>query len=256
MKRIVFLLALVVPAGVAIGEVTIVAEDLGGGVAAINYVSDVNISGFDLIIEVDGAEIIEVEAGPADGGDGNLPDYVILAVAEGNDAGIFGSNSVAVELSASDTCGDGPGLEGTICTVGVDWKCTLSVLPGSTATLEDGNTVAPNLAGATDVLIGCRCLGDAADTGGLGPPDSRVNIGDLNAMVMAMFVVYPTGDPTGMYTLYPIPPGLECVNLCDTSGFGPPDDRIDIGDFSPLLMAMFVVYPSGDPNGLYEVPCL
>ncbi|MHC4389073.1 MAG: hypothetical protein ACYSX1_10745 [Planctomycetota bacterium] len=155
MKRIVFLVALVVPAGVAIGEVAIDAEDLGGGVAGINYVSDVNISGFDLIIEVDGAKIIEVEAGPADGGDGNLPNYVILAVGEGNDAGIFGSNSVAVELSASDTCGDGPGLEGTICTVGVDWKCTLSVLPGSTATLEDGNTVEPNLAGATDVLIGC-----------------------------------------------------------------------------------------------------
>jgi hypothetical protein len=129
-------------------------------------------------------------------------------------------------------------------------------LPGSTATLEDGNTVEPNLAGATDVLIGCRCVGDAADTSGVGPPDGRVNSGDLNAFIIAIYAAYPTGDTTGIYELSPIPPHLECMDLADTFGTGPPDGRIDQGDLGNLVIHMFAHYPSGDPNGVYETPCM
>jgi len=102
----------------------------------------------------------------------------------------------------------------------------------------------------------CPCWGDVSDTTGFGPPDGVVDIGDLNYTLMAMFAVYPAGDPTGLYTLDPVPPGLECIDVSDTTGFGPPDGVVDIGDLNYVLMAMFAVYPAGDSTGLYQIPCL
>ena len=113
------------------------------------------------------------------------------------------------------------------------------------------------LMGAGQVLgNGCPCKGDVSDTTGFGPPDGIVDIGDLNYTLMAMYAVYPTGHPSGLYTLNPIPPGLECMDVSDTSGFGPPSGTVDIGDLNYVLMAMFVAYPTGDPNGIFPIGCL
>jgi hypothetical protein len=106
-------------------------------------------------------------------------------------------------------------------------------------------------------LVGsaCQCLGDVSDTGGFGEPDGKADIGDLNALLMAMLGTYPEGDPTGLYDVSD--QGLPCGADCsDTSGFGDPDGKVDIGDLNALLMAMIGAYPDGDPSGLYEIPCL
>jgi len=42
---------------------------------------------------------------------------------------------------------------------------------------------------------------DIADTSGIGAPDGKLDIGDLNLMLFHMVAAYPTGDPTGLYTI-------------------------------------------------------
>ena len=119
---------------------------------------------------------------------------------------------------------------------------------------EDNVDIDPNFVGVC-VDAGCQCLGDISDTGGTGPPDTFVDIGDLNALLMAMFGQYPAGDGTGRYLLNPVPPGFECMDISDTGGTGPPDTFVDIGDLNALLMAMFAQYPAGDGTGRYLIPC-
>ncbi|MHC4389074.1 MAG: hypothetical protein ACYSX1_10750 [Planctomycetota bacterium] len=70
-----------------------------------------------------------------------------------------------------------------------------------------------------------------------------------------MQTAYPTGDSTGVYELSPIPPHLECMDLADLYSTGPPDGHINTGDLCGLICPMVAYYPSGDPNGLYEIPC-
>jgi hypothetical protein len=48
--------------------------------------------------------------------------------------------------------------------------------------------------------LGLECA-DVSDTGGFGAPDGKVDIGDLNALLMTMLGAYPGGDPTGIYEI-------------------------------------------------------
>jgi hypothetical protein len=120
--------------------------------------------------------------------------------------------------------------------------------PPGTLTLPDPNCV--------ECCVCPECLGDVSDTTGFGPPDNIVDIGDLNYTLMAMFAIYTTGDPNYVFPISPIPPNLDCMNVSDTTGFGFPDDQVDIGDLNYVLMAMFAVHTTGDPNYVFPIPCL
>ncbi|MHC4338563.1 MAG: DUF7901 domain-containing protein, partial [Planctomycetota bacterium] len=99
----------------------------------------------------------------------------------------------------------------------------------------------------------CQCLGDISDLYGTGPPDNLVNSGDLNALIIAMYGAYPTGDTTGIYDL-PIA-GRECMDLSDIYGTGPPDGQINSGDLNKLIITFYGAYPTGDTTGIYEIGC-
>jgi hypothetical protein len=161
--------------------------------------------------------------------------------------------------AAEDPCHTtAPPDEGDLLLVTVTGACNMCIKEES---LRGG--VVMESVGAVDVNApcceieepGCACLGDISDTAGTGPPDGFVDIGDLNALLMAMFGQYPAGDGTGRYLLNPVPPGFECIDLSDTAGTGPPDGFVDIGDLNALLMVMFAAYPAGDGTGRYLVPC-
>jgi hypothetical protein len=62
---------------------------------------------------------------------------------------------------------------------------------------------APDPTGIYDlggIPAGFECM-DLADVTGFGPPDGTINIGDLNAIVIAMLTAYPAPDPTGIYDI-------------------------------------------------------
>ncbi|MHC4337169.1 MAG: hypothetical protein ACYSTG_04365 [Planctomycetota bacterium] len=117
---------------------------------------------------------------------------------------------------------------------------------------EDNVDIDPNFVGVC-VDAGCQCLGDISDLYAAGPPDGLVNSGDLNALIIAMYGAYPTGDTTGIYDL-PIA-GLECMDISDLYAAGPPDGQVNSGDLNALIIAMYGVYPTGDTTGIYEIGC-
>jgi hypothetical protein len=117
------------------------------------------------------------------------------------------ANVAVVEMgslyAAEDPCHTtAPPDEGDLLLVTVTGACNMCIKEES---LRGG--VVMESVGAVDVNApcceieepGCACLGDISDTAGTGPPDGFVDIGDLNALLMAMFAAYPAGDGTGRY---------------------------------------------------------
>jgi hypothetical protein len=112
--------------------------------------------------------------------------------------------------------------------------------------------VGTTIHGLTNCISGCDCPGDIADSTAFGPPDGTVDIGDLNAIVIAMLTAYPTGDTTGLYDLGG-DPWDPCGDIADSTAFGPPDGTVDIGDLNAMVIAMLTAYPTGDTTGLYDL---
>ena len=283
MKKIIFVLAVLVLAVPVFARVDITCAQVGDEpnvIVSYNNTEGQPVRAFALNITVDGgATITAVEClnsdyyiypGSIDIDDGEVEEDgwgSCVCDPEDYDDTLPGldSNGVTIEMAslyaaADPEHPDAPAASGQLLKLTLDGgseSCITiegNVLRGKVV-LEDATSVDPNALGCCADL-GCACLGDVSDTTGFGAPDGKVDIGDLNYTIMAMFAVYPTGDGTGLYTLDPIPAGLECMDVSDTTGFGAPDNKIDIGDLNYTIMAMFGVYPTGDGTGLYTIPCL
>ena len=282
MKKIIFVLAVLVLAVPVFARVDITCAQVGDEpnvIVSYNNTEGQPVRAFALNITVDGgATITAVEClnsdyyiypGSIDIDDGEVEEDgwgSCVCDPEDYDDTLPGldSNGVTIEMASLYAATDpehttAPAASGQLLKLTLDGDSTAcitiegNVLRGKVV-LEDATSLDPNALGCCAEL-GCACLGDISDTAGTGPPDTFVDIGDLNALLMAMFAQYPAGDGTGRYLLNPVPPGFECMDISDTAGTGPPDGFVDIGDLNALLMAMFGAYPAGDGTGRYLIPC-
>jgi hypothetical protein len=193
--------------------VSIDVNDLGGGVAAIQYTADANMSAFGLRVSVDAGTITAVS--PNHVGESNstakgfgiflgtidinsttgaVDNYGTPVAPNSPDTGTAGTgldtNTVVIELGALYEDGNAPPLGGTLCQVTVSQTCKMTVTVDATrcgqtsgaqdagAVQEDGTPVVPTLTGATaiDIVVGCPCLGDVDGNG-------FVNRNDIGALV-------------------------------------------------------------------------
>jgi len=99
---------------------------------------------------------------------------------------------------------------------------------------------------------GCACLGDIADTAGFGPPDGKVDTGDMAKLLSEL--ITGGGDAGNNYKVQnPSAELLSCGDLAGTDGFSAPDAQIDTGDMAKLLSHLIV---NGDPDKNYEAGCV
>ena len=283
MKKIVCALVVLILAAPASAATTITAveDPCDNASAIIGYTGDDVVRCFGLDIQLDNDEtIIAVECLSDDyyvnpqkyTYEGGTPDYGDTPCLCNPHPGLLpgiDTNGISIAMCSLYADNDPdhnvpPAAANGLVRITVSGSCCITItenyiLPG--VLLEDNSPANPTLPNDPCLCldVGCQCLGDVTDTAMTIPyaPDGKVNIGDLNALLMAMFAVYPAPDPTGLYDIG-MPAGMECMDITDTAMSIPyaPDGKINIGDLNALLMAMFGVYPAPDPTGLYEIPCL
>jgi hypothetical protein len=216
MKKTLLVLAVLAFVAPAMAGVSIDVNDLGGGVAAIQYTTDANVSAFGLKVTVDAGTIEAVSPNKVGESNSTSKGYGIFLgtidinsttgdvdnygspVAPNNpDKGTAGTgldtNTVILELGALYEDGNQPAWSGTLCQITVSECCKMTVVVdpyprcGQTAgaqdagaVLEDGTPVVPTLTGATAVDIdyncGCDCVGDVDG-------NTFVNRNDIGSLV-------------------------------------------------------------------------
>ncbi|HDZ69067.1 MAG TPA: hypothetical protein ENH43_01455 [Phycisphaerales bacterium] len=194
MKKIVLAIAVLVLAAPAWAGVTITATDEGGGVVAISYASDANVSAFGLDITVSDGNIIAISdyfVGESNGvaqGYGIFPGGIVIvggsvtdyntpvadAAAKGALGGL-GTSGITIEIGALYEDGNQPALSGILCRVTVDTACTLSVTGNATrgnVVLESATAATLDLTGATGVPVVFECYTgpDIAEWRAVGSP--------------------------------------------------------------------------------------
>ena len=184
MKKLTLILAVMMIAAPAMAGVTVSVTDLGGGWAAIDYVSDANVSAFGLNITVDAGTIVDINdffvgegagfgifpasfAATIDPENPNWADAAYTPVAPSDAPGALGglgTAGITIEMGALYTAGNQPALSGRLCTVQVTDDCTMSLAVNAArcgkdagsadagVVLEDGTAVVPTLTGAPIVV--------------------------------------------------------------------------------------------------------
>jgi hypothetical protein len=275
MKKLTFVLVALVLAAPALGDVVISCSQVSDCVVEVSFdaTSETGlVRAFALDITVSAGTITAVDCVNTDYGiypgsieideNGNVTDYGSCACDSSypGTLGGIGTGGVTVEMGSLYEVGVDPAPlpSGALVRITVDASCDVSIaenaIRGGIVMEDPDQAVTVQLSGCA-ATCGGPCLGDLSDTGGFGAPDGVVNIGDLNAMLMAMIGKYPDGDDTGIYdvTDQGLAPGADCS---DTGGFGAPDGLVNIGDLNAILMAMIGAYPDGDDTGIYLVDCL
>jgi hypothetical protein len=191
MKKSLLVLTVLALAVPAMAAVSIDVNDLGGGVAAIQYTADVNMSAFGLKVSVDAGTITAVSPNQVGESNSTSKGFGIFLgtidindttgevdnygspVAPNSDPGASGTgldtNTVVIELGALYEDGNQPPLTGTLCQVTVSECCKMTVTVEPTrcgetagqedagAVQEDGTAVVPTLTGATAIDIDYNC---------------------------------------------------------------------------------------------------
>jgi hypothetical protein len=276
MRKITFVLVALVLAAPALGDVVITCSQVSDCVVEVSYNAETEaelVRAFALDITVDAGTITAVDCVNTDydiypgsiqiDENGNVTDAGSCACDSSypGTLGGIGTSGVTIEMGSLYEVGveDPPAKLGALVRITVDASCNVSIaenaIRGGIVMEDPDQVVTVQLNGCAATCGVAPCLGDLSDTGGFGAPDQRVDIGDLNALLMAMLIKYPEGDPTGLYDV--TDQGLAGYPDCsDTGGFGDPDDLVNIGDLNAILMAMLTAYPEGDPTGIYLIPCL
>jgi hypothetical protein len=275
MKKLTFVLVALVLAAPALGDVVISCSQVSECVVEVSYNATTEaelVRAFALDITVSAGTITAVDCVNTDYGiypgsieideNGNVTDYGSCACDSSypGTLGGIGTSGVTIEMGSLYEVGvdPAPAKLGALVRITVDTSCNVSIaenaIRGGIVMEDPDQAVTVQLSGCA-ATCGDGCLGDLSDTGGFGAPDGKVDIGDMNALLMAMITKYPGGDPSGIYdvTDQGLAPGADCS---DTGGFGAPDGLVDIGDLNAILMAMITAYPGGDPTGIYLIPCL
>jgi hypothetical protein len=267
MKKTLLVLTVLALAVPAMAAVSIDVNDLGGGVAAIQYTADVNMSAFGLKVSVDAGTITAVSPNKVGESNSTAKGFGIFLgtidinsttgavdnygspVAPNSDPGASGTgldtNTVVIELGALYEDGNQPPLSGTLCQITVSETCKMTVTVEPTrcgetgggqdagAVQEDGTAVVPTLTGATaiDIVLGCSCWGDIA--GDASPdPDNVVSTSDLSKLVTYL---YGLGSP---YSISPVPAGYECMDIAGDSS-PDPDNVLSTSDLSKLVTYLY-----------------
>ena len=182
MKKTFFALLVLMLAGqVMAANVVITVVDDGNGIASLKYNSDVKVRAFALLVDVNGANIVDVNQYFE--GDCNTTSKgfgIFLDTINGvdiNDAGVvqewgspvaddnspgaagtgIGTDKVVLGMGALYEDGNEPALSGTLCKFRVDGMCSVCVTEEETyrggVVLEDGNGTTPNLTGACGIWL-------------------------------------------------------------------------------------------------------
>ena len=183
MRKMILILVIVIFTTSAWATVTITATDLGGGVVAIDYLSDdaVLVRAFALDISVDAGTITNIDdfkIGDENNGYGiflaNFSRYIIVDAATGevsdwavtgytpvadcNDPGALGglgTSGITIEMG-SLYVNNAPAKQGRLFTVTCSETCKLSITPNATrgnVVLEDATEANLDLTGATDIQV-------------------------------------------------------------------------------------------------------
>jgi len=182
MRKVIFILAVVMLATPAWATVAITATDLGDGKVAIDYSGTELVRAFALDITVDAGTInaisdyavgddnngygifpanfsrhITVDAATGEVIDWAVEGYTPVASADDPGAlGGLGTNGITIEMgSLYDT--KAPATEGRLCIITCSESCKLTVAPNATrgnVVLEDTSEATLDMTGATDIVIG------------------------------------------------------------------------------------------------------
>jgi hypothetical protein len=280
MKRLIFAMLVLMLAGSAMAAnvtITLTPHADNNGWASINYTADANVRAFALVIEATGANIVDVnhyfegECDASNKGYGIFLDRIngidindaggvddwgspVADVCSPGAAGTgIGTNKVIIGMGALYEDGNQPPLSGKLCDIKISStyhaRCaTVDVSDEDTyrggVVLEDGNSVDPNVAGATDVCVwncsdgtytyfGLRSRTDSTDSG-FGNPDGLVGGDDLSALLY--FYGFKTAPDAGN-SCDDMPTYEAMCIRCDStdSGFGGPDGVIGGDDLTALL---------------------
>jgi len=177
MKKLTLILAVLLMAAPAMAAVSITVTDLGGGVAAIEYTSDVNVVAFGLDITVTAGTITGIDDFFVGDGNGfgifpgafavsidpedpnwDEPNYTPLApVGAAGALGGLGTDGITIEMGTLYESGGAPASSGRLCTLQVSESCNMCVAVNATrcgqtlgdddagVVLEDGTAVVPTL---------------------------------------------------------------------------------------------------------------
>lgn len=192
MKKTIFVLLVLLLAGpVMAANVVITVVDEGNGIASLKYTSDANVRAFALLVDVNGANIVDVnqyfegDCNATSKGFGIFMDT--LNGIDINDAGVvqewgspvadacalgpaghgIGTDKVVLGMGALYEDGNQPSRTNvTLCKFKVDGMCSVCVTEEETyrggVVLEDGNGTSPNLTGACGIWLN-ECLPSGHD---------------------------------------------------------------------------------------------
>ena len=277
MKKIIFTLAVLLLAAPAMATVTITCTPgPGPNDVTVGFTSDEGqlVRAIALDVQVADADVVVVDVNCVSDGylihpgsisidaGGNVTDYGTCA---GTD---LDSNSFASEQGSLYEIGvDTPPVPGDLfiitlggCTDTPSGDVVVSVSEnvirggvvmedaGAPSSVDTSDTATVNVC-----VSGCACLGDIADTTSIGPPDGKVDTGDMAALLTAL-IIY--GNPADSYNITGAPNQaflLFCMDVADTTSIGPPDGRIDTGDMAAMLTHL-IIY--GNPAINYEAICM
>jgi hypothetical protein len=261
MKRMIVVLAVLLMAAPAMAEVTITAEDEGGGVVVIKMNNDeatgkvraialdINLTGGAVFTDVNdinteyniypGSIVID-PCDPLNPGDGVITYYgspVCDNSYPGTEGGI-GTAGLTIEMASLYETTAPDQTDVTLCRVVVDGDCELCI----TENTIRGGIVMENPAAASDVnmpvcetvVAGCDCMGDIVDEA----PLNSVTTGDAIWVITELYNngLAPIVPPHPSYTL--------CADLVDEA----PDPGITTGDAIFMVTALY-------NNGLAPLPC-
>ena len=281
MKKIVLMLAVLLLAVPAMAEVFITVEYEDEGVIAIKYDAreeDPNlVRAFALDICLTGGATIDDisdfkvgESNSVDPGYGIFMGSIQIdeegeVVSYGNpvapdespgSVGILGDPNITIELgslyydeaNAPDPCG-------LLCKITVSGTCDLCITENETRggiVMEDLSAVDVNLPVCPlEIIVDCPCLGDIADTDMNPGPDTRVDSGDMGALLVELIF---NGDSQDEWVLTsPSEDMLWCMDIADTDMNPGADGRIDSGDMGALLVHLIF---NGDDQDEWEAGCV
>lgn len=281
MKKIVFALVVMLLAAPAWAvTVDVYCEQVDTNAVEIRYATDGNRPrAFGLDITVDKGTIVSCDPcmvgectvtaqgfgifpGTIDiAGDGTVNDYGTPVSPNDLPDTLPGldSNGITIEMGSLYVDTNYPADSGVLCTIVVsDTDCCVEIAGnvvrtgnGGTGVVMENPDEIPDVNFTGCCLEGCPCLGDIADTSSIGPPDGKVDTGDMAALLTNL-ILY--GDPGNNYEV-PSPSELllSCGDIADTTSIGPPDGKINTGDMAALLTHL-ILY--GDPGNNYEAPCI
>jgi hypothetical protein len=257
MKKLVILLAMLLIASPAMAAVEITLS-CDGAVATVGYTTDGEIvRAFALDVTVDGGAIIDVNhistdyyiapgsVSISDGAISNGGNIVASDDFPGTLGGV-GTGGVTIEMASLYADGEpAPGTSGTLFTIEGDADANVAVVLNTIRAgviLEDASAATVVL--PADCLIeGAACLGDIALTTSAPGEDGKVDIGDLQRLLNAMFAASPPTFEVD-YATY------ANIDIALTTSAPGQDGKVDIGDLQRLLNDMFLASP---PN--FEVSC-